>query len=288
MNNIADEYLKNDINHILEQGTLDENPRPKYSDGQPAHTLSVNQVVRTYDLSNDNFPISTLRPIAWKSAIKEMLWIFVDQTSDLNVLQQKYNIKVWNDWESKDVPNTIGQRYGATIKKYDLMNKLINGLKNDPFGRRHIIDLFQYSDFEQTDGLIPCAFCSMWSVRQVDDVRYLDMTLVQRSGDMLTASGAGGWNEVQYMALMYMVAQCCGYRIGKFVHFVQNEQIYDRHLEQANILLSRSSINCNPKLKINKDKKNYLDFTIEDFELIDYPVDKIKENNPQLKFDLGI
>ena len=72
----ADEYLVRDIHNILENGVMDENPRPKYADGTPAHTCFVTHVVRQYDLSKGEFPICTLRPIAYKSAIKEMLWIF--------------------------------------------------------------------------------------------------------------------------------------------------------------------------------------------------------------------
>lgn len=67
----ADEYLVRDIHNILENGVMDENPRPKYADGTPAHTCFVTHVVRQYDLSKGEFPICTLRPIAWKSAIKE-------------------------------------------------------------------------------------------------------------------------------------------------------------------------------------------------------------------------
>ena len=78
----ADEYLVRDIHNILENGVMDENPRPKYADGTPAHTCFVTHVVRQYDLSKGEFPICTLRPIAWKSAIKEMFWIFQDQSND--------------------------------------------------------------------------------------------------------------------------------------------------------------------------------------------------------------
>ena len=81
----------------------------------------------------------------------------------------------WRDWEV-DNTNTIGQRYGATVKKYDLMNKLLDGLTNEPYTRRHIIDLYQYADFEETAGLHPCAFLTVWSARG----EYLDVTLHQR------------------------------------------------------------------------------------------------------------
>ena len=302
--NKADLLFRVQIGNILRNGFLDENPRPKYQDGTPAHTYSVNQNWHTYDLNQGEFPITTLRRMYWKSAIKEMLWIMQDQTSDLSVLRDKYNIKVWDQWESKDVPNTIGYRYGETIRRYDLVNKLIKELKEDPFGRRHIIDLYQYADFQATDGLYPCAFMTMWNVRKGDsiidlnnplkedkDTLYLDMTLIQRSGDCLVASHPGGWNEIQYAALLMMVAQVCGYKPGVFGHFIQNEQIYDRHIEQAKDLIKRQSIiedNKMPMLKLNPDIKDFYDFTIDDFEMINYPTKDIDEKNPQLSFDMGI
>lgn len=280
----ADYYLKKDIENILQNGYVDEDPRPKYKDGSPAHTISVNQVLRKYDLSKDGFPICTLRPIAWKSAIKEVLWIYQDQSNSLDVLENKYNIHWWNEWQSKDFPGTIGQRYGATISKYRMIEKLINDIITDPFGRRKIMSLWQENDLEETDGLAPCAFLTMWNVRKHKGERYLDMTLVQRSGDMLTASGAGGVNEVQYAALLMMIARHCNLIPGVFAHFVQNEQIYDRHIENANELLCREQNTQNlVRLHFKSDNTNFYEFTIDDFEIVGY--EPIK---PQLKFEIGI
>lgn len=282
MTNIADTYFLRDYNNILVNGFLDENPRPKYADGTPAYTKSVNQVMRRYDISEGEFPIMTLRPQAWKSAIKEILWIYQDQSNDLSVLRDKYGVKYWDEWDIGD--GTIGKRYGYTIKNHYNMNKFLNELKYHPFDRRHIIDLWQVDDFA-TPGLNPCAFLTMWSVRKQEDILYLDMTLIQRSGDMCAASGAGGINEIQYCALMMMVARHCGYKPGIFVHFVQNEQIYDRHFDQAKEMCGRKTV-YGPILKLNDDVDNFFEFSIDNFNIPYY--DKVKEINPQLKFDLGI
>jgi thymidylate synthase len=174
----ADKYTIDNIIDILENGTLDENPRPKYKDGTPAHTLFITQVFEKYNLAEKEFPITTLRPIPVLSGIKEIQWIYQDQSNDLGLLEDKYGIMWWRDWEVGDT-NTIGQRYGATIRKYDLMNKLLKGLVNDPFGRRHIISMWQEEDFK-SEGLNPCAFQTIFSARKVEDIMYLDMTLVQR------------------------------------------------------------------------------------------------------------
>lgn len=279
--NKADKLHKETIEEILTNGYWDENPRPKYADGTPAYTLSVNQIMHKYDISKGEFPITTLRPIAWKNAVKEILWIYQKQTSSLQVLEDEFDIHWWNEWESKARPGTIGQRYGATVQKYDSMNKLLNGIKNDPYGRRHIICLWQENDFEETDGLKPCAFLTMWNVRG----KYLDMTLIQRSSDFLTA---GNINQMQYVALMMMVAKATGYEPGVFCHFLQNVQIYDRHIKNAKIMLQRDAVSCHPCFVFKSESNDFYSYTLNDFELIDYPVEKIKEQNPQLKFELGI
>ena len=279
----ADNYLYQDIKNILETGYKDENPRPKYEDGTPAHTISVNHVVRKYDLSRGEFPICTLRPQAWKMAIKEIFAIYQNPT---NVLSEMRDMGVtwWDPWDIGD--GTIGQRYGATVKRYDLIDNLIKDIKNDPYGRRKVMSLWQETDLKETPGLAPCAFLTIWNVRG----GYLDMTMIQRSGDMLTASGAGGVNEIQYAALLMMIARVTGYEPGVFTHFVANEQIYDRHIENANVMLKRyeemseSGEDLIPNLVLNKNLGcEFADIRLEDFRLINYSPVK-----PQLKFELGI
>ena len=98
----ADKNFKELCTRILEEGynTKGEKVRPKYADGTPSHTYFVNQVWEEYDLQKGEFPILTLRHIAWKSSIKEILWIYQDQTNSLDVLEDKYDIHWWNDWEA--------------------------------------------------------------------------------------------------------------------------------------------------------------------------------------------
>ena len=282
----ADKYLYADINNILKNGYKDVSPRPKYADGTPAHTFSINHVMRTYDLSKGEFPICTLRPIAWKTGIKEIFTIYQKPTNVISEMEEM-GVNWWGDWNIGD--GTIGQRYGATVKRYDLINNLIKDIQNDPYGRRKIVSLWQENDLNETKGLAPCAFLTIWNVRG----EYLDMCMIQRSGDMLTASGAGGINEVQYATLLMMIARHTGYEAGVFTHFVANEQIYDRHMEQADEMLQRYKrreisennyyVKDNPIFTLNKDKTNFYDMTIEDFELVNYNPTK-----PNLKLELGI
>ena len=286
----ADVYMNQMIHLILDEGYKDENPRPHYADGTPAHTISVNHSVRRYDLSRD-FPICTLRPMAWKTGIREIFTIYQKPTNEIAKMEEM-GVNWWGDWDIGD--GTIGQRYGATVSRYDLINKLIKDIENDPYGRRKIVSLWQETDLAETAGLAPCAFLTIWNVRG----EYLDMMLVQRSGDMLTASGPGGINEIQYAALQMMIARHTGYKPGMFTHVVANEQIYDRHMDAANEMLERykkleqkesdetlveNHWDTYPRLMINDNKTNFYDFTIEDFTMVNY--NPIK---PQLKLELGI
>jgi thymidylate synthase len=258
----SDDYYLTNIKKIMLDGCMDENPRPKYSDGQFAHSKFTTQVFEEYDISNDEFPITTLRNTAIKTGIKEILWIYQDQTNSLTSAINR-GITWWNDWDIGD--GTIGQRYGSTVSKYDLMNKLLLNLKTDPFSRRHIINLYQENDLNETKGLYPCAYETIWSVRRMNDDLVLDMTLIQRSNDYIIA---GYINKIQYVALQMMISSHLGYKIGKFCHLVQNLHIYDRHFVAVDEILKRTPINIQPKI-ILSSSKNFYDYTIDDFNIID-------------------
>lgn len=270
--NIVDFVYYNNIKKILDEGATDEehNVRPEYKDGTPAYTKFITQVVEQYDISKGEFPITNLRPIAWKSGIKEILWIYQDQSNDLELLKNKYGITWWDEW---DIGNrSIGQRYGATVAKYDLMNNLLKNLEEKPYSRRHIINMWQEKDF-QSPGLNPCAFMIEVSVRG----KYLDLSLTQRSNDYLMA---GHINKIQYVGLQLMLAKHVGLTPGKFLHKVQNLHIYDRHFNQAETLMSRYENYSNlsqAKLVLDTDKTNFYDFTIDDFKLENYnPLERVK------------
>lgn len=276
----ADTIFKENIRKIMEEGVWSEQARPKYKDGRTANSKYITGAFMEFDLAKGEFPITTLRPIAIKSAIKEMLWIYQDQSNSLDLLEDKYNVHYWNDWEVKD-SRTIGQRYGAVVKKHDITNKILKQLEANPWNRRNIISLWDYDAFEETDGLLPCAFQTMLDVRRVDGEIYLDATLTQRSNDMLVAHHI---NAMQYVALQMMIAKHFGWKVGKFFYFINNLHIYDNQFEEAEELLRREPSDCQPHLVLNvPDGTNFFDIKPEDFELVDY--DPVK---PQLKFDLAI
>lgn len=256
----ADKYYIDNLNKIAKEGCLDENPRPKYSDGTPAHSKFIVGSYEEYDISKGEFPITTLRNTAIKTGIREVLWIYQKQSNLLSDAHQM-GIHWWDDWDVGD--GTIGQRYGATIKRYDLMNSLLDGLKNDPFSRRHIIDMYQYHDLNETKGLHPCAYKTTWSVRKIDNDYYLDLTLDQRSNDYIMA---GYINKIQYVALLMMVAGHLNYRVGVFRHFVQNLHVYDRHFDAVSEILNREPLEKQPYISVSENK-NFYDYKIEDFTI---------------------
>ena len=343
----GDMYTKIILDDILQNGTLDNDPRPryidfyknakynlkrnviitendyeiklavndkikKYRDGielyTPAHTLSINNGIEcNYDLSKGESPLITLRPIATKASIAEILWIYKNMSNDLvefdellgkNTWDSDHEINNWwKDWALRDENGryilnekghpTIGSCYGETVRKHNLLKEqVIDNIRNNMDNRRNITSLWQQDDFNDPHGLKPCAFLTIWNVRhEWDGKDYLDMTMIQRSSDFATA---GCINQVQYAVLQKMVARELDLIPGIFTWKPINIQIYDRHIDQSIKLLTREPINCNPKIELNKEIKHFDDFNIEDINIVDYPIEEIKVKNKQLKFPLGI
>lgn len=279
----GDAYTKEIIQRILDEGCLDKYPSSKYADGVPAHTYSINHLMTTYDLTKGESPLITLRPIAIKYAIGELLWIYQDQSNDLDLLKEKYGITWWDEW---DIGNrTIGAVYGETNRRHRLVENLIEDIEKNPDGRRHIINMWQVDDYKDKHGLKPCAYQTAWNVRHgKDGVDYLDMCLYQRSSDFMAA---GCINQVQYLVFLHLMARHLGYVPGRFSWFVQNIQIYDRHVDLAKELISRTPVDCTPTIWLNPEKKNFFDFTVDDIKIKNYPRQKIAEQNPQMKFEVG-
>lgn len=256
----ADKYFKENLELLIKDFSKDENPRAKYADGTPAYCYYITHIFETYDLQKGEFPIPTYRKTAIKTGIKEILWIYQKQTSDLSVAHE-LGINWWDNWDIGG--GTIGQRYGATVKSYQLINKLLYNLTFDPFSKRHVMELWQESDLRTTKGLFPCAHLTEWSVRRgaFNDL-YLDCLLVQRSSDYLVASAI---NKAQYVALQMMIASSLGYKVGKFSWMCNNLHIYDRHVPALNELFVKQPLDHQPTMSLKTDK-DFFSIGIEDFE----------------------
>ncbi|MDR1689095.1 MAG: thymidylate synthase [Clostridiales bacterium] len=223
------------------------------------NTLKLPHQIMQFNLQNE-FPILTTKFVAFKTAVKELLWIFKDQSNSLAALR-KENVRIWDEWEMED--GTIGTSYGYVVKKYSQMDKLLEDLKNNPQSRRMMIDLWQIPHLP-TGALYPCCFLTMWDVTD----GFLNCMLVQRSGDFPLGVP---FNTSQYAALLCMVAQVTGLKAGLFTHVINNAHIYENQIEGIKKQLERKDMDYPaPKLKINPDIKNFYDFTHKDIVLDGY------------------
>ena len=270
--NKADRFLKETIFEILEFGELDKNPRPKWSDGTPAHTKFITQKVFSYDISKGEFPINTLRTTALKGAFYDIEAIYINQT---NIVEEMHpSIQSW--WRDAivkveqnnqgELVGSLGNTYGHTIARYGLIDRLLYGLAHNPYGRRHSINMNQEQQTKDNpNSLPPCAFETLYSVRG----EFIDMTLMQRSQDYVATASI---NPAQYVMLGMMICNHLEfktgikYQIGKFLHIVQNCHIYDRHFEVAKELLNREPTGLQPKIELVCGPKHFYRHTVDDFK----------------------
>ena len=222
-------------------------------------TYKLPHQVMQFDLEKE-FPILTTKFVAFKTAIKELLWIWQLQSNDVRQLQAM-NVKVWDEWMRED--GTIGKAYGYQIAKYKQLDNLLDMLQKDPQSRRMIVTLWNIEDLSDM-ALQPCAYETLWDVT---DGR-LNCMLVQRSGDM----GLGvPFNTAQYAALVHMVAQVSGLKVGQFTHVINNAHIYENHVEALRTQLERrGEALAAPVLQLNPKITNFYDFQPEDITLEGY------------------
>lgn len=266
---IADKIFIDTCRQILDEGISDENlnVRPKWLDGTPAHTIKKFCIVNRYDLSKE-FPIITLRRTAFKSAIDEILWIWQKKSNNVRDL----NSHIWDSWA--DETGSIGKAYGYQLGKksvypegeFDQVDRVLFDLKHNPQSRRILTNIYNFEDLHEMH-LYPCAYSMTFNVTG----NKLNGILNQRSQDTLTANN---WNVVQYAVLLHMFAQVSGLEVGEFVHVISDAHIYDRHVPIVEEILKNPQYPA-PTFKMNKDIKNFYDFTVDDFELENYQYTKL-------------
>ncbi len=266
---IADQIFINTCRDILDNGISDEDlpVRPHWLDGTPAHTIKKFCIVNRYDLSKE-FPIITLRRTAFKSAIDEILWIWQKKSNNVHDL----NSHIWDSWA--DETGSIGKAYGYQLGvksiypegEFDQVDRVLFDLKNNPSSRRILTNIYNFQDLHEMH-LYPCAYSMTFNVTG----NKLNGILNQRSQDTLTANN---WNVVQYAVLLHMFAQVSGLEVGEFVHVISDAHIYDRHVPIVEEILKNPQYPA-PTFKMNKDVKNFYDFTVDDFELVDYNYTKL-------------
>ena len=266
---LADQIFIETCRNILDNGISDENleVRPKWLDGTPAHTIKKFCIVNRYDLSKE-FPIITLRRTAFKSAIDEILWIWQKKSNNVHDL----NSHIWDSWA--DETGSIGKAYGYQLGKksvypegeFDQVDRVLYDLKHNPQSRRILTNIYNFEDLHEMH-LYPCAYSMTFNVTG----NKLNGILNQRSQDTLTANN---WNVVQYAVLLHMFAQVSGLEAGEFVHVISDAHIYDRHIPIVEEILKNPHYPA-PTFKMNKDVKDFYDFTVDDFELENYQYTKL-------------
>jgi len=250
----ADKQYEELVRKIIQFGSKGQNRT-----GIPTRKLFGEQF--RFDLQKQ-FPIITKKKMFFESAKKELFWIYVDQSNDVNLLRDKYGVTVWDEWQQAD--GTIGHAYGYIVRKHKQIDKLIEGLKNDPQGRRHIISLWDIEELPNM-ALQPCAFQTIWDVDP--ETNRLNMQLVQRSGDV----GLGvPFNMTQYAILQHMVAHIVGLDVGQFWYTITNAHLYENHVKPISQIFERQTPICHPHIEIVRDVKDWYDFKPEDIVLHDY------------------
>ncbi len=260
----ADRIFIDMCRDILDNGysSEDQEVRPRWEDGTPAHTIKKFGIVNRYDLSKE-FPILTLRPTYLKSAIDEILWIWQKKSNNIKDLKSK----IWDSWADEE--GSIGKAYGYQLGikhqykegMFDQVDRVLYDLKHNPYSRRIMTNIFNHEDLHAME-LYPCAYSVTFNVTD----HKLNAILHQRSNDVLVANN---WNVVQYAALVHMFAQVSNLEVGEFVHVIADAHIYDRHVPLVEELISRETFDA-PKLVINPDVKDFYDFTVDDFKLVGY------------------
>ena len=267
---LADTIFVDNMKDIIKNGVWDtDRPvRPKWEDGAPAHTVKKFGIVNRYDLRKE-FPILTVRRTAFKSCIHELLWIWQKKSNNVHDLKPH----IWDQWADEN--GSIGKAYGYQLGvkhiykegEFDQVDRVLYDLKNNPTSRRIMTNIYNFADLHEMN-LYPCAYSMTFNVSG----NTLNGILNQRSNDMLTANN---WNVVQYAVLLIMLAQVSGLQAGELVHVIADAHIYDRHVDMVKEIIEQPQFAA-PKIEVDPDIKNFYDFTVDSFNLVDYKCNEKK------------
>ena len=213
----------------------------------------------------DGFPLLTTKKLHLKSIIYELLW-FLKGDTNAKYLQDN-GVRIWNEWADPD--GNLGHIYGYQWRSWpdyngghiDQISEVVDMIKNNPDSRRIIVSSWNVADLPNMN-LPPChAFFQFY----VADGK-LSLQLYQRSADIFLGVP---FNIASYALLLKMMAQVTGLKEGDFIHTLGDAHIYNNHMEQVQLQLTREP-RALPKMNINPDVKSIFDFKFEDFELTDY------------------
>lgn len=245
------------LNHILDTGV-------SKTDRTGTGTISCFGYQMRFDL-NKGFPLVTTKKLHVKSIIHELLWFL---QGDTNIKYLKENgVRIWDEWadENGDLGPVYGKQWrsweGKDGKEVDQISQLIEQIKKTPDSRRLIISAWNVADLPDM-ALMPCHTIFQFYVAEGK----LSCQLYQRSADVFLGVP---FNIASYALLTLMIAQVCHLQPGEFIHTFGDVHLYNNHIEQAKLQLTRTPFAL-PSMKLNPSVKSIFDFKFEDFELINY------------------
>ncbi|WP_299498232.1 thymidylate synthase [Mucilaginibacter sp.] len=245
------------MHHVMETGT-------QKHDRTGTGTISVFGYQMRFNLQ-DGFPLVTTKKLHLKSIIHELIWFL---QGDTNISYLKENgVRIWDEWADEN--GNLGPVYGYQWRSWptpdgghiDQISQVINQIKTNPDSRRIIVSAWNVADVNQM-ALPPCHMLFQFYVADGK----LSCQLYQRSADIFLGVP---FNIASYALLTMMVAQVCNLELGDFVHTFGDAHLYNNHLEQTKLQLSREPRPL-PTMKINPNVKDIFDFKFEDFELENY------------------
>ncbi|MEZ2415288.1 thymidylate synthase [Muriicola sp. E247] len=255
------------LKHVLEKGN-------KKSDRTGTGTISVFGYQMRFDL-NEGFPMVTTKKLHLKSIVHELLW-FLKGDTNVKYLQEN-GVRIWNEWADEN--GDLGPVYGHQWRNWngdgiDQIQDLIDKLKNNPDSRRMMVAAWNPSVLPDSsksfaenvaEGKAALPPCHAFFQFYVADGK-LSCQLYQRSADIFLGVP---FNIASYALFTLMVAQVCGYEPGEFIHTFGDAHIYNNHMEQIELQLSRTPRPL-PKMVLNPEVKDIFDFKFEDFTLLNY------------------
>ncbi|GAA8964624.1 thymidylate synthase [Helicobacter pylori] len=257
------------LQHVLDNGT-------DKSDRTGTGTRSVFGYQMRFNLA-DGFPVLTTKKLHLKSIIHELLWFLA---GDTNIRYLKENgVRIWDEWadENGDLGRVYGAQWrswrGANGETVDQIANVVRQIRQTPDSRRLIVSAWNPAEVDDM-ALPPCHALFQFYVANGK----LSCQLYQRSADIFLGVP---FNIASYALLTMMMAQVCGLQAGEFVHTLGDAHLYQNHLEQARLQLTREP-RALPKMHINPDVRDIFAFKFDDFELSDY------DPHPHIKAEVSV
>lgn len=257
------------LQHILDTGT-------QKSDRTGTGTISCFGYQMRFDLQH-GFPLVTTKKVHLRSIIYELLWFLKGET---NTKYLKENgVSIWDEWadENGELGPVYGKQWrsweGKDAKTVDQISELIDQIKRNPDSRRLIVSAWNVADLPEM-ALMPCHTLFQFYVANGK----LSCQLYQRSADVFLGVP---FNIASYALLTMMIAQVCELEPGDFIHTFGDVHIYNNHLDQVNLQLTRLPYAL-PTMQLNPDVKNIFDFKFEDFKLENY------QSHPAIKAPVAV